>query len=105
MYRSDLPDDLENLLWGQAASTAAYTTEVLTRVMALYNETMIDVCKEQGVDCLDLASLLPKDTSVFYDDCHLNLSGSEQVAQILADYLLDKVGNAAMEEGEARRVP
>ena len=105
MYRSDLPDDLENLLWGQAASTTAYTTEVLTRVMDLYNETMIGVCQEQGVDCLDLASLLPKDTSAFYDDCHFNLAGSERVAQILGEYLLDKIGNAAMEEGGARRVP
>ncbi|HUT55081.1 MAG TPA: hypothetical protein VM658_16955 [bacterium] len=31
--------------------------------------------------------LLAKDTATFYDDCHFNVSGSEKVAQNLADFM------------------
>ena len=65
-----------------------YTAEALARGMAAYNKRLLDICAERQVECIDLATALPKDTTVFYDDVHFNESGSKQVAQILADYLL-----------------
>ena len=48
---------------------------------------MLDVCREEGVDCLDLAALIPKDTSAFYDDCHFNIAGNAKVAAAVTDFL------------------
>ena len=38
---------------------------------------------------MDLASRLPKDTSTFYDDCHLNLAGCDAAANVLRDALVE----------------
>lgn len=65
----------------------AYTERVLTRVMNAYNDVLLETCADQNIECIDLAALLPKDTSVFYDDCHFNTSGCQKVAAILADRL------------------
>lgn len=56
--------------------------------MGRYNETLSKVCRAQHVECIDLASLLPKDTSVFYDDIHFNEEGADKVAEILAQHMM-----------------
>jgi hypothetical protein len=48
------------------------------------------VCRERGLECVDLAAKLPRDTSVFYDDCHFNESGARRVAEVLAEHLLGR---------------
>jgi len=55
----------------------------------MYNKATLRVCEERGIHCLDLASALPKDDSVFYDDVHFNESGAGKIANILAQYLLE----------------
>jgi lysophospholipase L1-like esterase len=91
MYRKDMPEALRELLWAHVSEKAAYTEETLAFLVDAYNRAMIEVCRDEGVDCIDLASLLPKDTSVFYDDCHFNVSGCEQIANILARYFTDRL--------------
>jgi len=91
LYRKDMPKALRKLLWAHVNEQTAYTEEALDFLVSAYNRAMIEVCRDEGVDCIDLASLLPKDTSVFYDDCHFNISGCEQIANILARYFTDKL--------------
>jgi lysophospholipase L1-like esterase len=97
MWRADLPPELNDLLWfgaiggglGNQSVKAKeyYSIEALQAGMDRYNETLLNICQERQVDCLDLAALLPKDTSVFYDDVHFNEHGASQVAQLLAEYM------------------
>ena len=56
--------------------------------MGMYNETLLTVCRNRRIECIDLESSLPKDTTVFYDDVHFNVSGSRKVAEIVSNYLL-----------------
>lgn len=86
MWRANLPKELDDLLWEQT-DDAAYTTRVLAEMMAKYNDVLIEVAKETNTRYLDLASQLPADTTVFYDDCHFNDSGCDKVAQAVADAL------------------
>ena len=86
LYRADLAPELASLLW-EYTDEGAYTPAALESLMAAYNATLMAACKEHGVECLDLAALVPKDTSVFYDDCHFNGQGCDRVAALLADYL------------------
>ena len=58
--------------------------------MERFNEVMKRVCRRHEVECIDLAANLKSDLSVFYDDCHFNLNGAQQVAQLLTDYLKNR---------------
>lgn len=95
LWKHGLPQHLRNLLWfgglGQYKNKGAdeyYSVEALADGMRMYNETLKKVCRSRNVECIDLAPLLPADTTVFYDDCHFNEPGSKKVAKIIAEYLL-----------------
>jgi lysophospholipase L1-like esterase len=60
----------------------------LARALDTYNQTLLNVCAENGLECFDLAPHIPKDVSTFYDDVHFNESGARLVAQNVAAYLL-----------------
>ena len=93
LWRPDLPEDLAALLWlggignFQAESGKPYySVGALDRAMQAYNDTLLQICRQRKVECVDLASMLAKDTTVFYDDVHFNESGARKVAAVLADY-------------------
>ncbi len=68
----------------KAPGAAYYSAGALARGMELYNAALIEVASAAGVDCLDLAALLARDTSVFYDDVHFNENGARLVAEHVA---------------------
>ena len=59
--------------------TASYSW----KVMQAYNHAMIEVCKSEHYDCINLANEMPKSLSLFYDQIHYTNSGAEKIAQIL----------------------
>ena len=87
LYQNNLSKELDALLWEHVGGSA-YTTEILEEIMLAYNQTLIEVCKEEGVPYIDIASILPKDKSVFYDDCHFNISGCEMVSEIVFEKII-----------------
>jgi len=94
LWSGSLSPELESLLWtGGIGSISGenleyYSASALATAMARYNERMRDVADTEGADFLDLAAMLPKDATVFYDDCHFNEEGSRKVAKILANWIL-----------------
>jgi lysophospholipase L1-like esterase len=90
LWRKDLSPGERDLLWmgyrGQRGGQYYYGVAALDQGMEIYNLKLKQVCREENVECLDLAALLPKDTSVFYDDCHFNEPGARMVAGIIARY-------------------
>lgn len=91
LYREDLPPELEALIWVtfREGRDGAYTTRALAEGIGLVNAATMEVCREEGVPCLDLAAVVPKDTSAFYDHCHLNNGGCRIVAEALARFLVE----------------
>lgn len=91
MWKIDLEPHLAELMWlgsdGSKGCTAYYSLRVLAQVMDLYNQRLRKVCAVQGVECIDLAHKIPKNTTAFYDDCHFNESGARLVAKVVTDYL------------------
>jgi lysophospholipase L1-like esterase len=95
LWRDDLPPDLQRLLWmggvgrfQKEAGHEYYSISALAAGMDAYNRTLLATCRQiPGALCVDLAALLPKDTTVFYDDVHFNEAGSRRVAEILAQRL------------------
>lgn len=92
MYRPDLTPAEENLFWGGAGPGRKYfyTSQAMIGGMARYNQRMLEVCRQRGVECIDLAAALPKDTTVFYDEVHFNENGSRLVSDVIANYLLSQ---------------
>lgn len=94
MWRQDLPESLSRLLWlggvGDFQKTSGqpyYSVEALAKAMQNYNQTLLNVCRDRGISCLDLAQLVPQDTTSFSDDIHFNEQGARTVADAVARFL------------------
>jgi len=97
LWRSDLPQNLDALLWlggvgdfQEEVGKPYYSAAALEKGMKAYNDALLRVCRERRIECVDLASILEKDTTVFYDDVHFNESGARKVAEALSRYLLER---------------
>jgi lysophospholipase L1-like esterase len=96
MWRNDLSPDEERLLWmgrtgshGLRGDPKGYlSVRDMALAMDTYNRNLLDVCRENGLECYDLASHIPKSTSALFDDMHFNEGGSRLVAELLKQYLL-----------------
>jgi hypothetical protein len=88
IFRSDLGEYEKSLLW-LAPGGKHYSPGDMALLLNRFNDCTRRVAKEQNVPLIDLSAQLPRDTSVFYDDCHPNTSGCSQVAEIIAAALLD----------------
>ncbi|MCI0665305.1 MAG: GDSL-type esterase/lipase family protein [Acidobacteria bacterium] len=103
MWKQDLPENLASLLWfggigdfQKEPGKPYYSVVTLEKGIKAYNETLLQVCQNRQIDCLDLASILNKDTSVFYDDAHFNEGGARKIAQALSEYMLERGHNREM---------
>lgn len=95
LWRADLPPEEQKLLWygylGRFDKPDGYLSVAdLARGMAAYNRALLEVCEQNGLECYDLASVVPQDTTSFYDDAHFNEQGARFVAAELAHYLLSR---------------
>jgi hypothetical protein len=66
---------------------AYYSVLALAEAMAAYNSVLLDVCRAEGLSCLDLAARVPADTTIFYDDVHFTEAGAALVGRLLAGHL------------------
>lgn len=96
LWREGLTEQEKEKLWfgwappGPSNTKRYFSVKVLNKAMEMYNQTMLDVCRERQVECVDMAKLLPKDSSLFFDDCHFRESGALLVAYIFARYLTEE---------------
>jgi hypothetical protein len=93
LWRPDLSAADQQLLWfgwvGSWRKPIGYIGVAdAARALEAYNHTLLDVCQSNGLECFDVASHVPHDTSNFYDDFHLTEKGAGEVARALVDYFL-----------------
>jgi len=91
--RPDLSLDDQHLLRmgkiGHAGNIVGYVSPAdMETAMNAFNQVLLDVCRDDHLECYDLASDIPKNTSAFYDDFHFNIGGAHMVADFVADHLL-----------------
>jgi lysophospholipase L1-like esterase len=97
LWRADLSDAERDLLWTGgppldriAPGREYFSVAALAQGMRRYNETLLRLCRTRGVECIDLAELVPRSTSVFWDDLHFTEEGSRQVAEFVSAHLLEQ---------------
>ena len=94
LWRADMPAEEQSLLWmggigdfqGEPGHPY-YSAAALADGMRRFNEAMLEVCREHGLSCVDLAKEIPKDPTIFYDDCHFGQQGASRIAEIVAAHL------------------
>lgn len=64
-----------------------YSTKALRQGLDMYNERLRQFCTKCGIHFLDADAALPRDTSVFYDDCHFNQNGARLLGIYIAKEL------------------
>jgi hypothetical protein len=95
MWKPGLSEELKSLLWfggvgdiwSQSGKPYYYSVDALANGMKQYNDVLLRVCRQRGIECIDLA-FLEKDTTIFYDDVHFNQRGARKVSSFLASYFL-----------------
>lgn len=95
LWRSDLSPQAQSLLlfgWvGPPFQPSGHVSvSDLERGLNSYNQVTIQACQRSHVECVDLASVLPKDASVFYDDVHFTEGGARLTADAVANYVLSQ---------------
>ena len=96
LWRTDLSPADQALLWMggppfgiEVPEAVYYSVGALARAMDRFNQTLLRVCAEQAVECLDVAAGLPRDGSVFSDDAHFTEQGARLLADQIAAYLAE----------------
>lgn len=94
MWRQYMTDREKELLWfghiGRMGSDRYYSIEALKSGLERYNDQLIEICKLRGIEFINLANLIPKDTTVFYDDVHFNENGAKMVSDAIIGYLTQR---------------
>lgn len=88
LWRDDLDPAEEQLLWNgwSNQNKAYYSPRALAEGMALYNQQLLHVCQSRGIECIDLASQVPRTAEMFYDDAHYTEKGAQRVARVVNEY-------------------
>ncbi|MFA4901171.1 MAG: SGNH/GDSL hydrolase family protein [Desulfobaccales bacterium] len=68
-------------------SDSGISVSEFTALYAKFNEAIREVGKQNGVQVIDLAHLIPQDSKYIYDVVHLNTKGSQLAAQLISDQL------------------
>lgn len=97
LWRADLTAEEQALLQsgykglrGQNPKREYYSVAALERGIAEFNRLLQAIAQRRGVECIDLAARLPRDSSLFYDDVHFNEKGSARVADLLFEVLSEE---------------
>lgn len=93
MWKPNMTADEERTLWGgytcmDCDDPEYYRQDVLADGLHRFNQTLLQLCVEEQLPCLDLERLVPKDLGHFYDDAHLRAEGATLVAHEVANFLI-----------------
>jgi len=91
LWKKDMTEQEKALIWYgwiESLKSKRYYSEIaLMKGVQAYNNALLQVCQARGVECIDLAKMLPKNSSIFYDDVHFTNKGSLMTADIVSKYL------------------
>jgi lysophospholipase L1-like esterase len=66
-----------------------YSPRAMAEGMASFNRVLLEVCKDRGLFCIDLAAKVPKKARYFFDEMHFCDAGADLVSDIVAKRILE----------------
>jgi lysophospholipase L1-like esterase len=85
-YKPDPDPKVLKAMQGFAADSGIPVSRFIS-LYAAFNEAIRDAGKQNGVQVIDLAALIPQDRQYMYDVVHLNNHGSQVAAQLISERL------------------
>ncbi|MFC2163234.1 hypothetical protein ACFLRF_06090, partial [Candidatus Altiarchaeota archaeon] len=70
-------------------SRKCFSTSVWNETLTAFNEVTLRVCRDRGVDCIDMEGAIPKNSTYFTDGIHFTEVGSRLFADRMYDQLKD----------------
>ncbi len=67
-----------------------YSPKILRDAMDQFNNRLLSVCAVYNIECIDLATEMNGNELFFYDDVHFNERGADKVAELVANYLIER---------------
>lgn len=67
---------------------AVLSARLVARLLGAYNKVLLDACRAEKLDCIDLNAKIPHETRYFFDEIHPTPEGADLIARELARYLL-----------------
>lgn len=87
-WKEDMTADEKAMLWMGFTNEEEFVDEVgLRRGIDSYNNALASTCHELGAEFVDLREMSGT-RRYFYDDCHFNEAGAEEVARRIAEHFL-----------------
>lgn len=103
LWREDLPDGTARLLWlGRLPDGQYLSARDLRLAMDAFNAALRGVADEAGVTLVDTSRLAGR-PELFYDDCHLNERGAQELAALVAAALASEASPAEPGSSDALR--
>ncbi len=95
LWSASLSAEQRKLIWAggpplhQLRDGATYlAVEALAEGMAQFNDTLLSVCRDENLECLDVAVMIEHSPTLMYDDAHFTDRGSALLASQMAEYLI-----------------
>jgi hypothetical protein len=82
-----------------------YSPRALAEGIRRFNESLLDVCDQRRVACIDLAREIPKRATYFYDDMHLSEAGADFASDAVVRSILEIQGRTARRGSAIAREP
>jgi len=77
--------------WGQQIGTFPFIRIApYLKVLAIYNETLREFCRDYDIPLIDLAREYPNDFDLYIDICHFSQVGIETASTLICERLLEK---------------
>jgi hypothetical protein len=76
----------DTLGWPYSATALKYAPHDLASAMAAYNRRLLQTCDKLKVECVDLASRIPRTMDMYFDDMHYTEQGAHHFATELVRY-------------------
>ena len=80
-------DELQDAFNALRSGAEYYSAEALADGMQRYNRALLGICRQRAVECLDVATQLPRTPEVFYDDAHFTDHGAALLAELVSDHV------------------
>ncbi len=95
IYSDTISPQAESLLWmayyGHIEDAIGrYSPKILRDAMDQFNNRLLSVCDIYNIECIDLATEMNGNELFFYDDVHFNERGASKVAELVANYLIER---------------
>jgi lysophospholipase L1-like esterase len=98
LWRQDNTPEEGNVFWmiqfQHEGRVAKLVPGAAAHLLETLNARLLDTCLRRQLQCLDLAAVVPRRLTFFYDDLHFNDQGATRVADEVAKAVLPKLQRA-----------